>query len=69
MSIFSSILTLVQTLQALYSASLIYKISLSIQNLRVYEETSEKAAEWSNTAANQLYQTRVTQASAVASVS
>ncbi|KAF1834778.1 hypothetical protein BDW02DRAFT_322286 [Decorospora gaudefroyi] len=43
-----------------------YALTLSYENitrLRHYEEKSEKAAEWSNTAAHKLHKTRTTQAS------
>jgi hypothetical protein len=48
-----------------------YTLYLSYQNisrLQQYERTSEKAAQWSNTAADKLHKTRVTQASGVVSV-
>ncbi|KAF2713051.1 hypothetical protein K504DRAFT_356745, partial [Pleomassaria siparia CBS 279.74] len=54
--------TIPLVLLALISA---YGISLSyktISRLRKYEEKSEKAAEWSNTAAERLHKTRTTQA-------
>lgn len=54
--------------QALLSGYSLYLSYSSIQNLRQYEEKSEKAAEWSNTAATQLHKTRTTQASAAISV-
>ncbi|KAF1999732.1 hypothetical protein P154DRAFT_620676 [Amniculicola lignicola CBS 123094] len=41
----------------------LYKSYNNIVRLQEYEEKSEKAAEWSRTAANQLYKTRTTQAS------
>jgi hypothetical protein len=48
-----------------------YGLFLSYQNitrLQQYEEQSEKAAEWSNTAAQRLHKTRTTQASGTISV-
>ena len=41
---------------------------IAITNLRQYEEKSEKAAKWSNTAADQLHRTRTTQASGLIAV-
>jgi hypothetical protein len=48
-----------------YGASVSYR---AVTRLRAYEETSEKAAEWSNTAAQRLYKTRTTQAGGAISV-
>lgn len=48
-----------------------YGLLLSYQNitrLQQYEEQSEKAAEWSNTAAERLHKTRTTQTSGTVSV-
>jgi hypothetical protein len=48
-----------------------YGLFLSYQNisrLQQYEEQSEKAAEWSNTAAQRLHKTRTTQTSGTISV-
>jgi hypothetical protein len=48
-----------------------YGLFLSYQNitrLQQYEQQSEKAAEWSNTAAERLHKTRTTQASGTISV-
>ena len=49
--------------QALLSAYGLYLSYTSIKKLQQYEEKSEKAAKWSNTAAEQLHKTRTTQAS------
>lgn len=54
--------------QAALSAYGLYMSYIAITNLREYEEKSEKAAEWSNTAAEQLHKTRTTQASAAISI-
>ena len=51
---------------ALYAARKSY---IAIVSLRKYEERSERAARHSETAAEQLYKTRVTQASSAAAVS
>jgi hypothetical protein len=62
-------LTVLHGGQALFS---VYNLSLciiSITNLKGYEETSKKAAQYSQTAANELNKTRTTQASALLSVS
>ncbi|OCK80747.1 hypothetical protein K432DRAFT_381917 [Lepidopterella palustris CBS 459.81] len=50
------------------SAYGLYISYLCISKLRQYEERSEKAAKWSNTAADQLYKTRATQTSAAVAV-
>ena len=63
---FSEIL---HTLQAVCSAYGTYLSYRSIASLRKYEEKSEKAAKWSNTAEQQLYKTRITQASGLGAVS
>lgn len=55
----------------LTSALSAYGLLLSYQNitrLQQYEKQSEKAAEWSNTAADKLHKTRTTQASGTISV-
>jgi hypothetical protein len=55
----------------LTSALSAYGLFLSYQNitrLQQYEKQSEKAAEWSNTAAEKLHKTRTTQASGTISV-
>jgi len=55
----------------LTSALSAYGLYLSYQNitrLQQYEEKSEKAAEWSNTAAQRLHKTRTTQTSGTVTV-
>jgi hypothetical protein len=55
----------------LTSALSAYGLYLSYQNitrLQQYEEKSEKAAEWSNTAAQRLHKTRSTQTSGTVTV-
>ena len=54
-----------QLLLALYGASVSY---VAVTKLQKYEETSEKMAEWSNTAANELHKTRTTQTSGALAV-
>ncbi|MCJ1439215.1 hypothetical protein MMC27_008606 [Xylographa pallens] len=49
--------------QALLSAYGLYTSYISITNLQQYEASSEKAAEYLDTAAHQLHKTRITQAS------
>ncbi|KAF2785984.1 hypothetical protein K505DRAFT_330658 [Melanomma pulvis-pyrius CBS 109.77] len=51
---------------SLYGISLSYK---TITRLRAYEQQSEKAAEWSTTAAERLHKTRTTQAGAAITLS
>ena len=60
-SMASVILPLAHALQAGTSIYGLYNSCISITNLQQYEEKSEKAAEWSNTAAHQLHKTRTTQ--------
>ncbi|KAL8942234.1 MAG: hypothetical protein Q9211_001478 [Gyalolechia sp. 1 TL-2023] len=57
--------SLVLSATALYAARQCY---IAIVNLRKYEERSKKAAKHSDTAAHELYKTRVTQASSAAAV-
>lgn len=57
-----------QLFQAAFSGYNLYLCYISITNLMKYEEKSKKAAEWSQTAADQLYKTRVTQASGAGAV-
>lgn len=64
----AAILSLLTTFQAGFSAYNLYLFSIAIPKLQKYEETSEKAAKYSNMAENELYKTRVTQASGVGSV-
>jgi hypothetical protein len=47
----------------------LYLCKENITRLQQNEETSEKAAEWSNTAAQRLHKTRTTQTSGTLSVS
>lgn len=65
-SIWSTVLVLGISATSLYAARSSY---IAIVNLRKYEERSERAAKYSETAAHQLYQTRVTQASSAGAVS
>ena len=66
MAYISSLLHALQIGISTYGVYLCYN---SITSLRKYEEKSERAAKWSNTAERQLYKTRVTQASGLAAVS
>ncbi|KAH8599287.1 hypothetical protein B0O99DRAFT_613474 [Bisporella sp. PMI_857] len=59
----STISSIVLVLQAAFSGYNLYLASISITNLQGYEEKSKKAAEYSQTAANQLHKTRTTQTS------
>jgi len=61
-------LLIVYLIQAGFSGYNLYLSSISIRNLQKYEEKSEKAAEWSRTAADQLHRTRTTQAAAAGAV-
>lgn len=54
--------------QAAGSAYTLYFCYVSIKNLQQYEKKSEKAAEYSSTAAEQLHKTRTTQGSALVTV-
>ena len=65
----STIISVVHAAQAGFSAYSLYLASISISNLMGYEETSKKAAKYSNTAAHQLHKTRTTQASGTLAVS
>lgn len=56
-------------LQASFSAYNLYLASIAIRNLLQYEEKAKKAAKWSDTAAQELWKTRSTQASNAVSVS
>lgn len=62
------LLSVLHALQASFSAYTLYLSSISIRNLQKYEETSKKAAKYSNIAEQQLHKTRTTQASAALSV-
>jgi len=64
----SAITIILHALQAAFSAYNLYLASIPITKLREYEETSEKAAKYSNIAADQLHKTRMTQASGTAAV-
>lgn len=54
---------------SLLSAYGLYLCKENITRLQQYEEASEKAAEWSNTAAQRLHKTRTTQTSGTLTVS
>ena len=54
------------SLVSLYAAQKSY---IAITNLRQYEERSERAAKYSDTAAHQLWKTRATQGSSAGAVS
>ncbi|KAK4996192.1 hypothetical protein LTR66_004137 [Elasticomyces elasticus] len=56
------ILTSLHTIQAALGVYGLYVSYISITNLRQYEETTKKAAKYSDTAAEQLHKTRTTQA-------
>ncbi|OCK95959.1 uncharacterized protein K441DRAFT_686316 [Cenococcum geophilum 1.58] len=58
------LLALPHAAQAILSCYGLYHSYQCIMKLRQYEERSEKAAKYSNIAAEQLYKTRTTQASA-----
>jgi len=47
----------------------LYTSYAAVINLQKYEEKSEKAAQWSNSAAHQLHKTRITQATGAGAVS
>lgn len=64
----SAVLTIAHAAQAAFSAYNLYLAYVSITNLQTYEETSKKVAKYSNTAENQLYKTRTTQASGTIAV-
>jgi len=64
----SIILSILHAFQAAYGAYNLYLSSISIRNLQGYENTSKKAAKYSNTAADQLHKTRTTQASTALAV-
>ena len=64
----SPILYIVHALQAGFSFYNLYLCSISITNFQQYEEKSEKAAQYSNTAAEQLHKTRTTQTSSALTV-
>lgn len=62
------LLALSHAAQAILSCYGLYHSYQCIMKLRQYGERSEKAAKYSNTAAEQLYKTRTTQASAAIAV-
>jgi hypothetical protein len=64
----SIILNLLNAAQAAFSGWNLYLASISIRKLQKYEDASKQAAKYSNTAENQLYKTRTTQASATLAV-
>lgn len=64
----SAILTLLHAGQAAFGGYNLYLASIAISKLQEYEETSEKAAQYSNTAEHQLHKTRTTQASGTIAV-
>ncbi|KAF2502400.1 hypothetical protein BU16DRAFT_576413 [Lophium mytilinum] len=64
----SALLVLPPATLSLVSAYGLYHSYQCIVKLRQYEEKSEKAAEYSNTAAEQLHKTRTTQGSAAISI-
>ncbi|KAE8454411.1 hypothetical protein EG329_000033 [Mollisiaceae sp. DMI_Dod_QoI] len=59
----SVLLILLHILQAAFAGYNLYLASISIRNLRQYEDTAQKAAKYSNIAESQLWKTRYTQAS------
>ncbi|KAE9365164.1 hypothetical protein N431DRAFT_549443 [Stipitochalara longipes BDJ] len=64
----TALISILHALQASFSAYTLYLSSISISNLQKYEETSKKAAKYSNIAEQQLHKTRTTQASGALSV-
>jgi hypothetical protein len=64
----TALLSLLHALQATFSGYTLYLSSIAIHNLQKYEETSKKAAKYSNIAEQQLHKTRTTQASGALSV-
>jgi cytochrome c-type biogenesis protein CcmH/NrfG len=65
MTAFMRIVHLGQALLSSYGALHSY---LAVTNLQKYESTSEKLAEWSKDAANELHKTRTTQTTAALAV-
>jgi len=61
-------LPIFHTCQVALSGYSLYLASVSISNLQGYEETSKRAAKYSDTAAHQLHKTRTTQASGTIAV-
>ena len=64
----TALISLLHALQASFGAYTLYLSSISIRNLQKYEESSKKAAKYSNIAEQQLHKTRTTQASGALSV-
>ncbi|KAJ9637286.1 hypothetical protein H2201_001685 [Coniosporium apollinis] len=64
----TTLLPALHGVQAALSAYGLYIAYHSITNLHKYEEKSEKAAKYSNTAAHQLHKTRTTQASGTVAI-
>lgn len=56
----SSLTNLVAVILTLISGYATYQSTTSILNIRKYEEKAERAAEWSNTAKQRLWDTRYT---------
>ncbi|KAF2722144.1 hypothetical protein K431DRAFT_293786 [Polychaeton citri CBS 116435] len=54
---------LLHVTQAALAGYGVYQSYVAVTNLRLYEQTSEKLADWSNEAAHQLHKTRTTQTS------
>jgi hypothetical protein len=69
MNTMSAFLPLLHVPQACLSAYIIYLSSVVVPKLQRYEEKSEKAAEYSNFAEQQLHKTRTTQTSGALTVS
>jgi len=63
-----ALFAILHALQAAFSAYTLSLSSISIRNLQKYEETSKKAAKYSNIAEHQLHKTRTTQASGALAV-
>lgn len=63
------VLDVLHALQACMSAYALYLSYVSITDSRKYEEKTKKAAQYSNTAKQQLHKTRTTLASGTAAVS
>jgi hypothetical protein len=59
---------ILHALQAAFSGYTLYLSSIAIRHLQKYEETSKKAAKYSNIAEHQLHKTRTTQASGALAV-
>jgi len=68
MSTYTTLVYLIHAAQAATSAYGLYCVYVSGTNLQKYEDKTERAAKYSNTAEHQLHKTRVTQASGGAAV-